>query len=273
LAIIGMGTVGRAMRTLFEGRAELITYDRATDTQYPAEELASCDIAMVCVDTPSAPDGSCDTSNVEQAVAQLPIERVLLRSTVPPGTTDRLTHQFGKRICFAPEYIGEGTYLTASWGGNAGDIPFFIIGGPPEDRRWMLDRLVGILGPERVYYQCSAVEAEVVKYMENSFLATKVAFVNEFAQICEMVGADWHTVREGWLLDPRVGRAHSAYFPDQPGFDGKCLPKDVRAIVASASAAGYHPGLLQAVLDANDRHRAGTGPHDGALAAVLGPGS
>jgi nucleotide sugar dehydrogenase len=251
-----MGTVGRAMQALFEGHAELVTYDKAHGAPYSVEELSECEFAMVCVDTPAAADGSCDTSNVEQAVAELPCDRILLRSTVPPGTTDRLARQTGKKICFAPEYIGEGTYFTTSWGASAADIPFFIIGGPPDDRRWLLDRLVGVLGPERVYYQCSSVEAEVIKYMENSFLATKVAFVNEFARICEAMGADWHTVREGWLLDPRIGRSHSAVFPDRPGFDGKCLPKDLAAIVAAASASGYQAGLLQAVLDANDRHRA-----------------
>jgi nucleotide sugar dehydrogenase len=255
VAIIGLGTVGRAMVALFEGRADLVLYDRADGKPYPVEDLSTCDFAMVCVDTPSAPDGSCDTSKVEQAIAELPCDRVLLRSSVPPGTTDRLAQQSGKQICFAPEYIGESAYLTSTWVGDAAAIPFFVIGGAPDARRWLLDRLVGVLGPYRVYFQCSAVEAELIKYMENAFFATKVAFVNEFAGISETMGADWHTVREGWLLDPRIGRSSSAHFPDNPGFGGKCLPKDLRAIVAAASSAGYEPTLLQSVIDANARHR------------------
>jgi UDPglucose 6-dehydrogenase len=95
-----------------------------------------------------------------------------------------------------------------------------------------------------------------VKYMENSFLATKVAFVNEFYEICRSFGADWHAVREGWLLDPRIGRSHSAVFTANRGFDGKCLPKDVNAIVRAASEVGYRPALLAEVLASNARFRA-----------------
>jgi len=85
-------------------------------------------------------------------------------------------------------------------------------------------------GHHCVYYACSAVEAEIIKYMENSFLTTKVAFVNQFYDIANLFGADWHRVREGWLLDERVGRAFSAVFADNRGFGGKCLPKDISAI-------------------------------------------
>jgi UDPglucose 6-dehydrogenase len=254
VAIIGMGTVGHAMAELFEGRAELVTYDIATTREYPKVELAECDFAVVCVNTPEMPDGSCDTTRVEEAVATLPLDRVLLRSTVSPGTTDRMARATGKRICFAPEYVGESPYEDAPWK-KAADVPFLIVGGRPADRRWIIDRMVGILGPTYVYYQCSAVEAEVIKYMENAFLATKVAFVNEFYRICEVVGADWHTVREGWLLDRRVGKSHSAVFPDHLGFDGKCLPKDLHAIVAASAAAGYRPELLVEVTRSNTRHR------------------
>jgi UDP-glucose 6-dehydrogenase len=118
-----------------------------------------------------------------------------------------------------------------------------------------LDRLVALLGPARTYFQCTAIEAEVIKYMENAFLATKVAFVNEFYEICRAVGAEWHTVREGWLLDPRIGRSHSAVFVDRRGFGAKCLPKDLRAIVAASTSAGYRPELLAEVLESNERHR------------------
>ena len=95
-----------------------------------------------------------------------------------------------------------------------------------------------------------------MKYMENSYLALKVTFVNEFYEICRTFGADWHAVREGWLLDPRVERSHTAVFINQRGFGGRCLPKDVNAIAAAAVAAGYTPGLLQEVLASNDRFHA-----------------
>jgi nucleotide sugar dehydrogenase len=255
IGIVGMGTVGRAMRRLFDPYAEIVEFDTATSDNYPLEQLSRCDFVVICVDTPMAADGSCDTSNVDASVAAIPVDRILIKSSVAPGTTDRLVVETGKQICFSPEYVGEGTYVDTSWGQRAEDVPFLVLGGAPATRTWFLDRLVGILGPAKMYYPCSAMEAEVIKYMENAFLATKVAFVNEFYEICRALGADWHTVREGWLLDPRIGRSHSAVFPDRRGFDGKCLPKDVHAIVAATTAAGYDPRLLAEVLASNERHR------------------
>jgi UDPglucose 6-dehydrogenase len=89
--------------------------------------------------------------------------------------------------------------------------------------------------------------------MENAYLAAKVSFVNEFRRICETFGADWHTVREGWLLDPRVEPAHTAAFARAPGFGGKCLPKDLCAIIHAATSTGYDPALLREVLRSNER--------------------
>jgi nucleotide sugar dehydrogenase len=259
IGIIGMGTVGRAVRRLLGPHAGIVEYDVKGGASYPSEQLAGCEFAVVCVDTPPAADGSCDTSRVEEAVAALPVDRVLIRSTVAPGTTDRLVAATGKHCCFSPEYIGESPYVDGGWGGREEDVPFVVLGGEPATTAWFCDRLVGMLGPSRTFFQCSAVEAEIVKYMENAFLATKVAFVNEFFEVCGALGADWHRVREGWLLDPRVGRSHSAVFPADRGFDGKCLPKDVRAIVAAAAAAGYDARLLAEVLTSNERHRGGGG--------------
>jgi UDP-glucose 6-dehydrogenase len=87
--------------------------------------------------------------------------------------------------------------------------------------------------------------------MENAYFATKVAFVNEFYEISRLLKVDWHAVREGWLLDPRVERDHSAVFPTSRGFSGRCLPKDLSAILRVASDAGWQPLLLAAVEQSN----------------------
>jgi UDPglucose 6-dehydrogenase len=253
VGVIGLGTVGRATSRMLAGACKVVEFDPAHHDVYPLEALGDCDFAIVCVDTPMAGDGSCDTSNVENAVRRLPVEHVLIKSTVSPGTTDKLIGATGKRICFSPEYLNE--HGRGPWGDRPEDVPFLIIGGDPETRTWFMDRMVGLLGADVALFGCSALEAELVKYAENSFLATKVAFVNELYEICGALGANWHTVREGWLLDPRVGRSHSAVFPDDRGFGGKCLPKDVRAIVEAAATAGYRAALLAEVLASNDRFR------------------
>ncbi len=255
IGIIGMGHVGVAMRGLFQDHAEIVTFDAATPDRYPKEQLSTCDFAIVCVDTPAGGAGECDTSNVYDAIKMLPTERVLLKSTVRPGTTDELVALTGKQICFSPEYTGQSTYYNPYWDDKATAVPFVILGGAPDVRRWFIDMLLPVLGPTKSYFQCSALEAEIVKYMENAYFATKISFVNEFFEICNVFGADWHTVREGWLLDPRVESMHTAVFVRSRGFGGKCLPKDVRAIVHAATAAGYEPSLLAEVLRSNEGFR------------------
>ncbi len=107
------------------------------------------------------------------------------------------------------------------------------------------------------FFECSAIEAEIIKYMENSFLALKVAFVNQMYDVARASEADWETVREGWLLDPRIGRAHSVVFPEDRGFGGRCLPKDLDAIRAYAQGLGVDASILDAVALANRRLRGG----------------
>jgi UDPglucose 6-dehydrogenase len=257
IGIIGMGHVGATMQAMFQHHAELITYDLTDTGPYPHNALAACDFAIVCVNTPPDATGACDTTNVIEAIKRLPTQRVLLKSTVPPGTTDQLTDATGKIICFSPEYVGESTYHQPFWADSAAGVPFVIIGGAAEGRRFFIDAFLPVLGPSKTYFQCTAREAEVIKYMENSYFATKVTFVNEFYEICRAVGADWHTVREGWLLDPRVEPMHTAVFPADRGYAGKCLPKDTDAIIHAATAAGYHPQLLAEVVRSNARMRAG----------------
>ncbi|KUN58829.1 hypothetical protein AQJ46_41885 [Streptomyces canus] len=255
VGIIGMGHVGASMHTLFARHADLVTYDQKDGDTYPQRALQACDFAVVCVNTPAGPGGECDVSHVFDAVKRVPAQRVMLKSTVPPGTTAQLAEATGKEICFSPEYVGESTYFNPVCDDPL-TMPFVILGGEQAIRGYFLDALVPILGPTKAYFQCTAAEAEVIKYMENAFFATKVTFVNEFREIAEAFGADWHTVREGWLLDPRVEPSHTAVFANAPGFGGKCLPKDMTAIIAAARAVGASADLLSQVVRSNERLRA-----------------
>jgi UDPglucose 6-dehydrogenase len=262
VGIIGLGRVGRSVADLFHGHADITEWDRTHEGLYPSGDLAACDFAVVCVDTPLGDGGRADLASVETAIGQLPCSRVILKSTVPPGTTARLAAATGRSICFWPEYIGESRYYNPHFPSRIDEVPFAIVGGEPAERRWFIDRLLPILGPTKTYFQCSSTEAELIKYAENAYFATKITFVNEFRQVSEGFGADWHTVREGWLLDPRIERMHTAAFDEHPGFAGKCLPKDLRAIVAAAAERGYDAKLLAEVLASNDRLRARLGPSD-----------
>ncbi len=256
VGVIGLGRVGESVCELFSPHGDVVAWDRKGRTPYPDGELASCDFAVVCVDTPLDGDGRADVTSVVSAISALPCERVLLKSTVPPGTTAGLAELTGKSICFWPEYVSESTYFNPYFPSRISEVPFVILGGQQVERRWFIDRLMPILGPTKTYFQCSSTEAELIKYAENAYFATKITFANEYRRICEAFDADWHTVREGWLLDPRVEPMHTAVFDHEPGFGGKCLPKDIRAIVTAAAERGYGAALLAEVLASNSRFRA-----------------
>lgn len=253
VAIIGYGHVGRAMHRFFP---DALIYD-PNDSEYDdTQELINreCGLAIICVWTGSKPDGSCDTSIVRSSVEWLETPLILIKSTVEPGTTDALVQKYGKRICMSPEYFGEsGYWMPEEW--TLKGWPFLIVGGESDDVTEVMDYFIPKLGPLKTYYKCSALEAELIKYMENAYLATKVTFVNEMFEICKAVGADWMKVREGWALDPRVDKSHTAVFPENRGFAGKCLPKDVLALVRNAQKYGYQPDFLEEVLETNSKFR------------------
>ncbi len=254
VGIIGLGHVGRLTVQALQISAVTVGYDVALAEPYPTAELAACDFVVVCVNTPSAPDGAADLSQVRSALAALPGEQpVILRSTVPPGTTEALQEEFGREVYFWPEYIGETRFVISTFDVLSDVDPFLVVGGDrsPGFGRW-IDFLAQNYGPLTRIHQCTSREAELVKYMENAYFAMKTTFVNEFRRLSEAVGADWHTVREGWLLDPRVERDHSDAFKGAPGYAGKCLPKDTAALIAFARAADIPLPLLESVRDIND---------------------
>jgi len=256
VGIIGMGHVGHNVEhRLLRSGVETVTYDIADGLPYPEEALSACAFVVVSVGTPSAADGTADVSDVVDAVKRVPSQRVLLRSTVPPGTTDELVAATGKSICFSPEYVGETTFASNSWEAWAHDQSFQIIGGELAARRWFLATLTSIEGASTRLFECTAVEAEIIKYMENCYLATKVTFVNEFYELCQRAGANWFAVREGWLLDPRVERDHTAVFPDDRGYSGRCLPKDVDAFLYFAHSLGLSMPLMAGVRAANKHYK------------------
>ena len=250
IAIIGQGHVGKAFRKFIEGYYEFVTYDPAYNVEYPKESIDKCELAVICVPTPMKEDGSCDISILEDAIERLDNFHILIKSTIPPGTTEFLRVKTGKSISFSPEYIGESTYINPVYK-TMRDTRFIIVGGVLQECEYIFNIFEPILGPYTQYFNCTPTEAEIIKYMENSFLATKVSFVNEFYEISRLYNADWHKVREGWLLDERIGRAFSSVFVNDRGFGGKCLPKDVNAIVAASEGNGYTPKLLKQVLDSN----------------------
>src|SRR5919199_5826269 len=227
VAIVGYGAVGKYLHQLFPKAA---VYDEPLGVG-TRDEINACRFAFVAVPTDARPDGSCDTSIVERTVDWLTSDVIVLRSTVPVGTTARLKQTTGKRIVFQPEY-GPGETPDHHFR-NPRSVNWVILGGDRQDTVPVADLYKRCFNAELIIQQTDASTAELTKYMENCFLALKVTFCNEFYDLAEQFGVDYNELRELWLLDPRIGRSHTFVLPDDRGFGGKCLPKDVSALIAS----------------------------------------
>lgn len=255
IAIIGYGYVGRAMADLFQGAFDVEIYDPIGYAE-GKERCLGADLAVICVPTPSLPDGRADVRAVEESVMWVDAPLILVKSTVPPGTCRNLSYLKGKAVHFSPEYIGEPSipvsfkYLNPTDPTHHG---FVIIGGPYP--AVFFEFFQKVMPVDTKFISCVAIEAELAKYMENAYFAAKVTFCNEFARICEAFGVPYEKVRTLWLNDPRIEADHTAVFRDDPGFGGKCLPKDLDAIFMAAEGAGYTATFLASIMAVNDSFR------------------
>ena len=252
VGVVGGGIVGNAMRTLCG--PETVMYDPyVSEWSGNKNAINRCDVVLICVPTPMADDRSCNTSVVEETVAWAEAPLLIIRSTVAPGTTDRLCEKYDKSIVFQPEYLGE---TTAHVFGNMAEREFVVLGGQPEAVAAAADFYTNYYNSMVRFYFCDAMTAEVCKYMENAFYAVKVTFVNEFYDIAKAHGVDFNLLREMWLADTRISRDHTFVYADNRGFCGKCLPKDCNAIVKSCEQRGYDPKFMKACLALNEEVRA-----------------
>lgn len=251
VAIVGYGVVGKAMASFFMDRFNVVlcdpvlwpTWDKRSDyrhlhkshsgaekflqvVQYP--DLVGTDLAVVCVPTPISEIGGCDLSFINSAISLIQSPLILIKSTIPPGTTDRLRDETGKRIVFSPEYLGESTYWSPhKFDRDVKETPFFTFGGDPRDCSAIIDFFSPIAGPTKIYRQTDAKSAELAKYAENCFFYSKLMFCYELAEICKSMNADYNEVRELWLLDPRINPMHTMVLKDNiPPVSGRCVPGD-----------------------------------------------
>lgn len=239
--IVGYGHVGHQIGRYFT-KAAYVDLDGqpryiATDAEAP---LRGYDLGFLCVPTPEGEDGECDVSALFEAYGQwqYAARNWCLKSTVPVGTTEQL----GPVVCFSPEYYGEtlGHPLV-----EASRETFVILGGPPDVTRAFATAWSLVTNSYTHIYQTDSRTAELCKLMENSWIATKVSFCNQFYDLAEVAGVDWHTLRELWLADPRVSRSHTYVYPKNRGWGGKCLPKDTANLCAWARLQGVQAKLLE----------------------------
>ena len=251
ITIAGLGTVGTFVRDTFSAHHDCRAYDPPLGLGSVAD-LRNVDFVITCVPTPGLADGTYDLRTLEEIIAGARVRRaIIVHSTIGVGTTDLLATRHDAPLVFAPEYIGE-----------RADHPyrdrrrrrFFIFGGAEKPAREASVLFRTAYGPDVAMHVVPARVAEMVKAMENAFLATKVGFCNDFHDLCAAADVSFDEVRRLWLLDERIGESHTVVTSER-GFAGKCLPKDVAATCAFARGAGAPLEILEAVRRANARHR------------------
>ena len=243
-------------RNMSQGRLRF-----TTDT---AEAIRSSLVLFIAVQTPPKDDGSTDLTAVAQVAREIGRELndykvVVTKSTVPVGTSylvrelvEEELRRAGKQIPFAvasnPEFLREGAAL--------GDFmrPDRVVIGADDEAALeiMKDLYRPLFLNETPFVLTNIPTAELTKYAANAFLATKISFINEFANLCERVGADVQALARGIGLDGRIGRK---FLHAGPGFGGSCFPKDTRSAAHFARASGESLEIVEAVIRVNERQR------------------
>lgn len=269
VAIIGYGWVGKAMHELFPDAfiysPGVILHDgKWIQTEEGSEswkewearkgelqkEVNNYQVAFVCVPSPCPNKSKLDTRLIEEAVAWLETDLIVIRSTVNPGDCDFLTAKYEKNICMQPEYLGETPQHPLL---DTSKTPFLIIGGEKTNRKKLIDLYTTVYNANVSIKQVSNYAAEIIKLSENRAIAWKVAQCQELYDVCEAHNIDYYTVRDAvYGDDPRFNLWWTFVYPGKRGFQSKCIPKDVYAWVAWAESSGYKPVLTRAILEKNE---------------------
>ena len=264
IGVIGQGFVGNAIYQGFKDYYSVLTYDKFIEDKSNStldEVVKGSDVIFVCVPTPMTDIGSCFTGIVEEVLQDVNnicktydiTEQIcIIKSTVIPGTTKRMNEKFNNlNVIFNPEFLTEANAVS-DWKNQTR----IILGG--------LNKVTAKVKPifAKVFPKVPIVKtdskyAEMVKYVTNTFLATKVSFANEIYQICEAMEIDYDKVIEYATHDERIGYSHwSVPGPDgDMGYGGHCFPKDTQALMYYAFQMGVEPTMLAATIAKNNMVR------------------
>ena len=261
IGIVGNGFVGSSVaygfsaQTGFDAEIKIYDKDKKKSTHSLEDVINNSDFVFVSVPTPSNKDHSINIDIVDDIFFQMNflsknIETIfLLRSTVTPGTSRRVQKNCPNlKIVFNPEFLTERSakfdFINQSR---------FILGGEIKNTEKVANLFRQRFGFATPVIQTDYETAEMIKYMNNCFFATKVTFLNEMRQIADQSNVDWETAVEGFVRDGRVGHSHiSVPGPDgHYGFGGSCFPKDMRAMISYAKSLGIEPMVLESAWNKN----------------------
>ena len=261
IGIIGKGFVGTAVahgfssQTGFGASIKIYDIDPSKSINDLEETVNDSDFIFLSVPTPSKKDGSIDLSILLDAINSIDKVNsnssniILVRSTVVPGTTRDIQNQFPNlNLVFNPEFLTE----------RSATFDFInqtrvILGGSPEHTSLVSKLYKKRFGEYLPVLETTFETAELIKYMNNLFFATKVSFLNEMKLLADKVGVEWNDAVEGFILDGRVGHSHlQVPGPDgKLGFGGSCFPKDIQALINFAKENGIDMHVLEGAWETN----------------------
>lgn len=246
ILICGYGNIGKHVAKEFNKfQSDIIIYDKYNKnySHFPVKD--HFDYAFVCVPTDTNFCGECITKEVEDVIEKVNgiVDTIIIKSAIPVGLCESL-HM--SNIVYTPEYWGTTQHSDK-------DPNFLVIGSSDKHYANKVVQLYSKIkdGSFRFIFT-DYKTAELAKYMENSFIATKVTFCNEFYRIANTFGIDYNELRECFVADDRVSPSHTYVYEDAPYYKSHCLDKDIPALITQCEKNNYIPTFLQNVKDRND---------------------
>lgn len=264
IGILGQGYVGTAIKEGFSDFfTHLNTYDKFFSEKSTVNSLKNLveksDIIFVCLPTPMKKTGECDLSIIEEEISKIDsycIKKkkiVVIKSTIPPGSTERFNKFYQNiSVIFNPEFLTEKNFIE-----DFKNQSKIIIGSENQTSSQALKDIYLRVFNDIPIIIIDSKSAEMIKYIVNTFLATKVTFANEIKILCDEAGIDFREIIKIAMLDKRLGESHwQVPGPDgKSGFGGSCFPKDLKGIIFFAETLGIKMDLLCAVWENNLKFR------------------
>lgn len=252
IGIVGQGVVGTATRK----GLELLGHDiKVHDIKFNTNinDLVDCEIIFVCVPTPSKADGSCDisiTESVVRDISQINFKGIVaLKSTILPGTTEKLSKEYKLEICFVPEFLRE-KYAQEDFVCNH---HLLAVGTNSENVYNKIVESHGFYPKHKV--MMTPVEAELLKYYSNVYNSLRVVFANAMHDVAVSVGADYEKIKDTYLLRGQSVGPYLSVKGYSRGYDGACLPKDTKALAAFVRELGLDIDLFSTIDSENTKFR------------------
>jgi UDPglucose 6-dehydrogenase len=259
IGVVGLGVVGGAA---YEGfkllEHEMFKHDIRLDTKI--DDLLETDVCFVCVPTPSQDSGDCDTSIVESVVEELHNINyqgiVAIKSTVTPGTTNKLSEKYPEmELCFVPEFLRERCAVEDFIHNH----DLCVVGTNDPEVFDLIKKCHGHY-PEKFVYM-PTMEAEFVKYFNNTYNATLVTFANSFYEICTRMGADYNKIKDTIVNRDHINDVYLNCNENFRGFGGPCLPKDTRTMAFLEKRLDSNVDFFGSILKENSKYKVTI--HDG----------